>query len=316
MTASAERTASPAASAELRRSRWPGGRRLSDGRTLYWWVEVLAILAFYFVYSWIRNSNQAGWPDALRNAERLIDLQARLGLYHEETLQRWALDFQPLIIAANYFYGSLHFVVTIAAGVMLYRRFSDDYPLYRNTLAITTSIALIGFVAFPLMPPRLLDQYSPIDYEFVDTLARYPTFWSFNSGAVSRISNQFAAMPSVHVAWATWCAMAFAPRVRSRWARALAVAYPIATVVVIVITANHFVLDAAGGLLVLAVGWLVANRITRAGRGQPVARAEDAQMAGAGPDLPPERATGAAAGAGAGTADSGTAARTSAPTAS
>ena len=75
-------------------------------------------------------------------------------------------------------------------------------------------LALIGFKLFPLMPPRLLLDAS---YGFVDTLARYPTFWSFNSGAVSKISNQYAAMPSVHVAWATWCALVFAPRVKHRW---------------------------------------------------------------------------------------------------
>ena len=117
------------------------------------------------------------------------------------------------------------------------------------------------------MPPRLLDE----SYGFVDTLAKYPTFWSFNSGAVSKISNQYAAMPSVHVCWATWCALVFAPRVKHRWARVLAILYPILTVVVIVVTANHFVLDAAGGLIVLAVGWFLANRFTRAGRRRPLA---------------------------------------------
>ena len=65
----------------------------------------------------------------------------------------------------------------------------------------------------------------PAHYGFVDTLARYPTPWSFNSGAIKDISNQYAAMPSVHVAWATWCTLVFAPRVRTMWARVLAVAH-------------------------------------------------------------------------------------------
>jgi hypothetical protein len=243
-----------------------GGRRLRDGSTIYWWVEILAIVIFYFVYSAIRNSNKAGAVHAFHNAEHVIHWQRLLGIYHEELIQDWALHFKPLIIAANYFYGSLHFVVTIAAGVYLFRRYSDDYPRYRNTLAIATLIALLGFKLFPLMPPRLLDS----SYGFVDTLAKYPTFWSFNSGAVSKISNQYAAMPSVHVAWATWCALVFAPRVTHRWTRVLAILYPIGTVVVIVVTANHYVLDAVGGLLVLAIGWFVAARFTRAGRGAPV----------------------------------------------
>jgi len=252
-----------------KRERLPGGRRLSDGSTIYWWVEVLAILAFYFVYSAIRNANEGGTAHALTNAERIIDWQRAIGINHEETIQDWALHFKPLIIAANYFYGSLHFVVTIAAGIYLFRKFSDNYPRYRNTLAITTGLALVGFVLFPLMPPRLLDIYATQNYDFVDTLAKYPTFWSFNSGAVSKISNQYAAMPSVHVAWATWCAMVFAPRVKHQWARVLAILYPVLTVIVIVITGNHYFLDAVGGLAVLLAGWLLSGVFTRAGRRTP-----------------------------------------------
>ena len=68
----------------------------------------------------------------------------------------WALHFKPLIIASNYFYGSLHFIVTGGVTIYLYRKWSDDYPRWRNTLGIATGLALIGFIFFPLMPPRLL----------------------------------------------------------------------------------------------------------------------------------------------------------------
>ena len=244
-------------------NRLPGARALRDGRHIYWWVEILAVLAFYLVYSAVRNSNQGSAAEAFDHARQLIHLQRWTGLYHEETLQDWALHFKPLVIACNYFYGSFHFVVTIGAAVFLYRRFPDDYPRFRNTLALATAVALIGFITFPLMPPRLM----PESYGFVDTLAKYPTFWSFNSGAMSRISNQYAAMPSVHVAWATWCTLAFVPRVRTRRAKVLAVSYPIVTVAVIVLTANHYVLDAAGGLAILAIGYAGAHLLTRAGRG-------------------------------------------------
>ncbi|MGQ0826570.1 MAG: phosphatase PAP2 family protein [Actinomycetota bacterium] len=252
----------------------PAARKLRDGRRVFWWLEVLALVGFYFVYSAIRNANEGGTREAYRNAERVIDWQQAIGIFHEETLQDWAQHWKFLIIAANYFYGSLHFVVTIAAGIYLFRKFTDDYPRFRNTLAVTTALALVGFVLFPLMPPRLLLDFH--DYGFTDTLAQYPTFWSFNSGAVSKISNQYAAMPSVHVAWAIWTALVFAPRVKHRWARILAIAYPIATVVVIVITGNHYLLDAVGGVLVLAAGWFVAHRLTRAGRGEPAYAASTA----------------------------------------
>jgi hypothetical protein len=243
----------------------PAGRRLQSGHILYWWAEVLAVILYYFIYSAIRNANEGGEGEAFRNAKRVIQWERWMGIYHEELLQDLAQHFKPLIIAANYFYGSLHFIATIAAAILLFRKFTNDYPRYRNTLAIATSLALIGFVTFPLMPPRLLGTMAP-GYGFTDTLLDYPTFWSFNSGAVSKISNQFAAMPSVHVVWATWVAMVFFPRVKHRWAKFLAISYPIVTVVVIVLTANHYILDAVGGLLVLSIGWFLASRFTRAGR--------------------------------------------------
>lgn len=246
-----------------RRRRLPGARVLADGSVVYWWGEILLMGIFYLVYTAIRNSNEGDVATAFRNARAIIDVQEFLGIHFEQRVQDLALGVKPIIIAANYFYGSFHFVVTIGVMVFLFARWPDDYPLWRNVLAVTTALALIGFTFWPLMPPRLL----PASYGYVDTLARYPTFWSFNSGAVSRISNQYAAMPSVHCAWALWCACALVPRLRRRWTRALAILYPVCTVVAIVLTGNHFVLDAVGGFLTLLVGFELARRFTRAGRG-------------------------------------------------
>jgi hypothetical protein len=255
-----------------RRPALPGGRVLSDGHVLYWWVEILLIIGFYVVYSQIRNlsGNSLEHPPAhaLEHAKQIIELERRLGLFHEHRLQDWAEHFTPLIVAANYFYGSLHFIVTIFAGVFLYRRYSDDYPRFRNALGITTALALIGFTFYPLVPPRLLSfvSHGAVDYGFSDTLDQYPTFWSFNSGGVKSFSNQFAAMPSVHCAWSAWCALALVPRLKSRAWRILALCYPFITVFVIIITGNHFWLDAVGGWIILAIGWFLSGLVTRAGR--------------------------------------------------
>jgi hypothetical protein len=247
--------------------RLPGGRRLRDGHYIYWWLEILAIVAFYLIYSAIRNANEGSTAEAFTHAKELIRIQEFLGINHEQILQEWALDyFKPFVILCNYFYGSMHFIVTAGVGIYLFRKWSDDWPLWRNTLAITTGLALIGFILWPLMPPRLL----PASYGFEDTLALYPTFWSFNSGAVSKISNQFAAMPSVHCAWALWCTVVMVPRVKSTWTKVAFVAYPVATVIAIVFTGNHYVLDAVGGFAVLGIGYLLARPLTRAGQGPPV----------------------------------------------
>ena len=217
---------------------------------------------FYLVYSYGRNANEGRPSVAFRNAREVIHLEHVLGIFQEATLQRWALHVKPLIIACNYYYGSLHFLVTIGVAIVLFLKWSDDYPRWRNTLALSTGLALVGFITYPLMPPRLLPQH----YGFVDTLARYPTPWSFDSGAISKFSNQFAAMPSVHCAWALWCACVLVPHLRHPVARAAAALYPVTTVIVIVLTANHFFLDAVVGFATLGIGYLVAQMMTRAGR--------------------------------------------------
>ena len=251
-------------------------------RRLYWWREVLITLVLYQVYSAIRNVSEGSLATAYRHATQLMEWQAALGINHEETLQDWALNSRPLIILMNYVYGSLHFVVTAGVVIYLYRRWPGDYPRWRNTLALTTVLALIGFVFWPLMPPRLLYTAGEGSYGFVDTLARYPTFWSFESGAINKISNQYAAMPSLHFGWALFCAAALAPRLRHRWARVAAALYPVLTLAAIVLTGNHFFLDAVGGAVVFLAGYWLARRFTRPG---PVVTDEPPPDAAEGGDL-------------------------------
>jgi len=254
-----------------RRRRWRGGRTLRDGRRLYWWVELIAAAVFYEVYSFIRNLHHSTPAEARANALDIIRWERALGMFHEQAVQAWAQGWHAGIVAANYFYGSLHFIVTVGVMIFLYRKWTDDYPLWRNTLAIGTALALIGFAFFPLAPPRMFDGSTfHLNLGFIDTLAKDPAFWSFNEGAMKKISNQFAAMPSVHCAWAGWCACALVPRLRHGWAKALAILYPVCTVTVIVVTANHFFLDAVGGFFVLTAGYGFARLVTKAGRGPAI----------------------------------------------
>ena len=226
---------------------------------LRWWREVLYILAFYAVYTLIRNNGIAteSVARAFTNARRMISVERAVGLYHEETIQEWFLGASWFVKALNVFYGSFHFIVTTAALVWCFRRTRGRYPLWRNTLALTTGLALIGFAFFPLMPPRLL----PPSYGYVDTLAEFGGLWSFDSGAMKEISNQYAAMPSLHFGWALWSACVLWPAARALWQRAALVLYPVATLFAIVVTANHFWIDAAGGALVFAAGYLIAQKM-------------------------------------------------------
>jgi hypothetical protein len=249
---------------------------------LRWWREVLYILAIYFVYSTVRNQfGSAGGPAgqsngiAYEHALQIIRIEDAVGLYFEQQLQEWYLGLPAdgWIGFWNVFYGTAHFLVTAGALIWLYHAAKDRYPVWRNTIAFTTVFALAGFAAYSLMPPRLLDapfeDFGPPPeiwegpHGYVDTLAEFPTFWSFDSEELKSISNQYAAMPSLHAAWSTWSALVMASLVRRRWLKGLIWLYPAATLFCIVVTANHFWLDALGGLTVLAAGFLAGRALAR-----------------------------------------------------
>lgn len=225
---------------------------------LRWWKELVYVVVFYGVYSFVRNqfgSEAVGAETAFGNAVRIIDIERFFGSYQEERLQDLFLDDRWFIQAWNLFYGTFHFVVTPAALILLFRRFPERYVRWRTTLAVTTALALVGFATFPLMPPRLL----PASYGYVDTLRDYGGLWSFDDGALKAVSNQYAAMPSLHFGWSTWCACVLVPALRAQWAKALAIAYPVLTLFAIVVTANHYWIDAAAGAAILGLGYLAGR---------------------------------------------------------
>ena len=258
---------------------------------LRWWVEVLIGIGVYAVYWAVRNrfGSAGGDPGpAFGHAKSIIDLEESMRLYFEAHVQDWYLDLpgRGLIRAWNVYYGLAHFVVTLGALVLLFRRDQARYPLWRNTIALTTCLAVVGFAAYSLMPPRLLDDpgefgacqlYAPEEaaakgtapdapgcdrYDYVDTVDRYGGWISFGNEGYKDVSNQYAAMPSMHIGWATWCALVLVPLARRRGTKALAMIYPVITLFCIVITANHYWIDGVGGLICLGAGYALARLVT------------------------------------------------------
>ncbi len=103
----------------------------------------------------------------------------------------------------DYYYATLHFIVTIGVLVWLFVKRPHIYRGARTVLFATTLIGLAGFYLYPLAPPRLLPQYG-----YVDTLVKFHTWGSLADPDIAKHSNQFAAMPSLHIAWALWCGIA------------------------------------------------------------------------------------------------------------
>jgi hypothetical protein len=263
---------------------------------LRWWRELLYVAIFYMIYSAIRNqfgSAAVSPQKALEHAQHVVDIERALHLFFEERVQSWfvttsadgTLHFgppgaRPFLAFWNIFYGTFHFVVTAGALLWVFRRFPRDYARWRNTLAFTTAFALVGFSLYPLMPPRLLTDCGQwgacLDtFSFVDTLADVGGLWSFDSGTMQRVSNQYAAMPSLHFAWSTWCFLVLYPRLRHTWSRTLAALYPLCTLWAIVVTANHYWLDAAGGAVILSIGYLFGSRLAQFNDRRRLGRIED-----------------------------------------
>ena len=285
---------------------------VEEARTgLRWWKELLLAAAVYVVYSIVRNQfgSASGDPrPAFGHARDVIDLEQALHLYVEPSVQQWYLDLpgHGLIRLWNVYYGIAHFLVTFIALVWMFRRDPLRHRVLRNTLALTTALAVIGFAAYSLMPPRLMDDpgeyggcqiYAPQaaaavpsgalrapgcdEYGYVDTIAEYGGWISFGNEGMKDVSNQYAAMPSMHIGWSTWVAIVLFPLVRRRWARVLVALYPLITLVCIVLTGNHYWIDGVGGLVCLGAGYGLARALTLPVRRRPKPAAGGAAHNGA-----------------------------------
>ena len=228
----------------------PRSKRIRYG----WVLEITACAALFFAYDWVRDKIAGSGATALSNAKDIVAAEKWLGLYHEHSIQHPFLNADWFMAFWNIYYGTIHFVVPIVALVLLYRKLPARYELWRNTFAFMLVIALLGFWLYPLMPPRLM----AARYGFVDTAARYFNFGPQvkvridahghpTAAAIRAYGNLFAAMPSLHVGWSTWSALALWPLARNVWAKALLVLYPVTIFFCIVVTANHWILDAVAG---------------------------------------------------------------------
>ena len=250
-----------------------------SGRIRHGWIiEVLVGVAIYLVYDQLRDQVAGLSADAFRHAQQIVDAEKFLGLYHEYSIQQAFLGVDWFMSFWNIWYGTIHFVMPVVALVWLYRRTPARYVRWRNTLVLMLGASLLAFWAYPLMPPRLM----PARFGFVDAAADFFNFGPQvrvhlgangqpSAAAVRTYGNLFAAMPSLHVGWSTWSALAVWPLLRRTWAKVLWALYPVSIFFCIVVTANHWILDAVGGWVVLALGyagargieWLLSRRRTR-----------------------------------------------------
>jgi len=170
----------------------------------------------------------------------------------ERGLDRWLAGHQSLGLLLSDYYDNAHFVVTLGLLGFLWWRRADVYRPLRNALVLVNVLAFVVFWLFPVAPPRMLPG-------FVDVVAATHAIGSWHTGALASAANQYAAMPSLHIAWAVWCTVVVWRISSRRWLRALAVIYPFVTAFAVLSTGNHYVLDLFGGLATITAAMLIVR---------------------------------------------------------
>ena len=231
-------------------------------------AQIAVVVSAYAIYAGFRNLATGPTVVSLRDSEKIVAAERFLHLGFEHAVQQLVLHVSWLVSLCNACYSATHTVVPIAVLVLLYRRMPARYAVWRDTFLIVLGMALIGFAVFPTTPPWLM----PSSYHFADPAHLLGALHGSGRSALGidavptpsdiwRFSNPYAAMPSLHTTWALWASLAAWPVVRRRWVKALLVVYPPAMFLSVLVTANHWVLDAIVGAVVLAGAFGVARAI-------------------------------------------------------
>jgi hypothetical protein len=219
-----------------------------------WWrgvIEAVTVFIVYQGFEWLRAQVRGSASAGFRNAKSIVRIERDFGIYQERRVQGWLLGHTRALQFWDIYYGTVHFVAPALAMMWLWHAAPPErYRMWRNAFFLMSLVALIGFALYPLMPPRLM----PASYGFVDTAARVGGLGPLDSGSMKDIENLYAAMPSLHMGWSLYSAVAVFTIAKRTWVKAAIFAYPVATLFAITVTANHWLLDAVGGVVALAAG--------------------------------------------------------------
>lgn len=217
-------------------------------------ITILAVL--YVGYAAVRTFAPDDFQGAAHRAREILAFERPLFL----DVERWLNDlfhaYRALEVSAGFYYAVAHYAVTAAVLLWLWVRRRSQYGPARTALAISSVVALVGFMAFPTAPPRLMG------YHDVMALTSDLGWWGGSASApkgLGHLTNELAAMPSMHAGWALWVALALTVAARTLFVKTLGWAHAIVTVVVIIGTGNHWTLDALVGWAIVLVGWWLTH---------------------------------------------------------
>lgn len=219
-----------------------------------WWVEFAVLAIGYLLYQVVQIMVTGSKHSAVARARDVWAVEQAWHLDPEVWLNHIVATSHPLVVGTGFYYGILHFAVTPAVLVWLRARRQDSYARLRNVLVLTSLASLVVFWLLPLAPPRLSVP------AVVDTLKSGDILSAANPYGPARLADQYAAMPSLHVAWAVWVALALVVAFRGSRLRHLAWLYPVCTVLVVLGTGNHFLADTVAGALLVWASWVLTAR--------------------------------------------------------
>ncbi|WP_445530065.1 bifunctional glycosyltransferase 87/phosphatase PAP2 family protein [Streptomyces cyslabdanicus] len=218
-------------------------------------LELLLIRVTYAAYQQVRlaatgGTISGGRARAEQHGHEILSLERFLHIDIEHAVNHAVVKIDWLRNFFDFYYESFHFVVPLTVLGVLYWRRPVDYRWARSALGFATLLALVGFWLYPLAPPRLMPTLG-----IIDTVHGVQDFSQPDYGTLTALTNQYAAMPSLHFGWSLWCGVVIAV-VAPKWRmKALGVLHPLCTVSAIVATGNHWVLDAVGGAVVVGTGF-------------------------------------------------------------
>jgi hypothetical protein len=227
------------------------------------WLDVLRQVALfaaaYLGYGLVRGLVSGSATAAFEHAREVIGLERTLHVFVEPSIQAWASGSQLLMDLSSWLYVNAQTTVTVGALVYLYLRHNRSFYSVRNTLMIAMMIALVAYAVFPTAPPRFMPEWG-----FIDSVSDFTgVHVDHASATMNALFNPYAAVPSMHVAFALSIGWPLARLVRWRALRVLWFLYPFLVAFVIVATANHFILDAFLGAVTAGVSAYAAHRLAR-----------------------------------------------------
>src|SRR5215207_5565843 len=229
------------------------------GRDLLW--QIVLFCGAYWLYRLVRGQVWDQSAAAFEHARQIVDLERALHLFVEPHVQSWAIGTGWVDDLGAWMYLNTHFVVTTCTLAFIYLFRNEHFYFVRNMFMVAMVLALIGYVIYPTAPPRMLPELG-----FSDSVSEFTGVSS--DATVNALFNPYAAVPSMHVGFALMLAVPMIRMAKHRWTKLLWCVYPPIVTAVVVVTANHWVLDAAAGAAVAAVSAVAAQTLFARARPQ------------------------------------------------